>query len=60
MKTQNIEDWTFEELVDFCSGHVLQELLRGRFREGMFTTVELAARWRRMQDEQEAKLKKKH
>lgn len=39
------EDWTFDELVDYCCMRVLEELMNGKFRNGIYTAVNVALMW---------------
>lgn len=32
------EEWTFEELVDYCAGEILKGLIKGEFRDSVFTS----------------------
>jgi len=45
MKDKSREDWTFDELVDYCCQRVLEELMNGKFRSGVYTAVNVACMW---------------
>ena len=49
-------EMSWDELVDWAAGYLLQELIAGRFRSGVHMVIDQAVRWR---DEQEKKSKKK-
>ena len=42
---KNREDWTFDELVDYCSQKMLEELMNGKFRNGVYDSVNVALMW---------------
>jgi len=48
-----LEDRTFNELVEWASGYLLQQLLAGDFQTGVYTVMSTTASWRRRQDERE-------
>jgi hypothetical protein len=55
---KELKDFTFDELVDYCAEKILCELMCGKFRSGVWTAVDIAARWRDEQNEKDKKRKK--
>ena len=49
------KDWTFEELVDWATGHILQELLKGKFRSGVFVAFDVCLMWKQDRDKKKGK-----
>jgi len=58
MKSKELKDYTFDELVDHAAGGLLQDILQGtKFRTAAWRAVEIGVRWR---DEQNiARMKEK-
>ena len=46
MKQKPMSQFTFDELVDWAAGFILLELIKGNFRQAVFTVLEAACRWR--------------
>ncbi len=42
---KEIKDMTFEELVEWAEGHILKELIKGKFHSAVYTVCDVAARW---------------
>jgi hypothetical protein len=45
MKNKPREDWTFNELVEYCSLTVLEQLMCGSFKAGIYTAVDVSVMW---------------
>lgn len=52
------EKWSFQDLVDYNTGNILQGLIRGDLRDAVHSASNLAVRWRVAQDEEIEKEKK--
>jgi hypothetical protein len=48
---------TFAEFVDWAAGYILQELLAGRFRPGVYMVIDQAIRWQNKELKNEKKKK---
>lgn len=55
MKDKPREDWTFDELVEYCCLRILEELMNGKFRNGVHTAVNVAVMWHEDQQKKTAK-----
>ncbi len=43
------EEWTFEELVNDNAGMIMEKLIAGRFKEGVWLATERGLRWNQEQ-----------
>lgn len=57
MNQKPFKNWTFEELVNYCAGEILKELIAGRFKTGVFCALDLCARWNQEQESKKEKRK---
>lgn len=49
MKNKSRDEWTFNELVEYCSLTVLEQLMCGNFKTGIYTAVDVACMWQQDQ-----------
>lgn len=42
---KQLAEYTFRELVETCEGNILQDLLQGRFHNGVYEAMNMAVRW---------------
>lgn len=42
---KKLVDYSYDELIDYCAGHVLQRLIAGDLRGGISTTIHIANQW---------------
>ena len=52
---KNVEDMTFDELVEWSEGHILKELIKGQFHSAVYTVVRIAMENREKQLKKEKK-----
>lgn len=52
------EQWTFDELVEYCEGDILKRLIKGEFHASIWSNLDLAIRWSKEQDKPKTKKKK--
>jgi len=50
---RDLEDMDFNQLVDWGAGVILQELIAGKLKSGVFLVLNTAINWRLIQDEKE-------
>ena len=44
-KQRELKDFTFEELVNHCAELILIQLMKGEFRSGVYSAIDLAIGW---------------
>lgn len=54
-----IKEWSYDELLGWCRGHVLVGIGNGDFRESVNDCVNTVLMWQQAMDEKIAKRKKK-
>ena len=47
MNPKEIKDMKYDELVDYCASHVMQMLIKGKFRDGIWEALSMAIDWQR-------------
>ena len=52
---KKFEDYTYSELIDDLAGIILTELIAGRFRSGVVSTVNAAFNWHDAQTKKKTK-----
>jgi hypothetical protein len=45
-----LSGWSFDDLVDEVAGDILKGLIAGKFRQAVFSALDLAIRWRDAQN----------
>jgi hypothetical protein len=45
MKSKELNDWSYDEVIDFCAGHILKKLIAGDLRGGVINCIELVQQW---------------
>ena len=56
---KDLKDWTFEELVNYCSWDLMQSIVQGtRLTHAVQNSINMALRWKAAKDQAEKEAKK--
>jgi hypothetical protein len=50
MTDKELKDWTFDELETYCTWKVMEAIINGELKQGVWAAMDLAMRWKTARD----------
>jgi hypothetical protein len=43
---KDLKDWTFDELVTYCTWKIMEHVIKGKLSDGVHFAMDMALRWK--------------